>query len=117
MWLDTLCLLPFLIQEIDRLFVKHPLAGKSHLVLVTFLIWFTNFYTGYMALLFGALYLFSRMVINWSKSDAKFIWRAFGRYLSASIIASFLCLNNRCCCCNCRAAAYRGADTDKGRNF
>ena len=33
MWLDTLCLLPFLVQEIDRLFVKHPLAGKSHLVL------------------------------------------------------------------------------------
>lgn len=92
MWLDTLCLLPFLVQEIDRLFVKHPLAGKSHLVLVTFLIWFTNFYTGYMALLFGALYLFSRMVINWSKTDAKFIWRAFGRYLSASVIASFLCL-------------------------
>ena len=51
MWLDSVILLPLLINAIDRLLAHQ----KNKLILITFLLWFTNFYTGFMALAFGLL--------------------------------------------------------------
>lgn len=52
MWLDSLYLLPLLLLSID-----HLIAGKkNHLILWTALLAITNFYTGWMSLLFGLLY-------------------------------------------------------------
>lgn len=62
MWLDSLILLPLLFDAIDKLFTQ-----KKHyfyLTLVTFLLWFTNFYTGFMVLFFGLLYFISILVNN-----------------------------------------------------
>lgn len=57
MWLDSLILLPFLIKAIDQLDCR----PSKHLLLVTFFLWLTNFYTGLMALFFGFLYLLTRL--------------------------------------------------------
>lgn len=84
MWLDTLILLPLLASCIDQI-----LAGKKNnwLILATFLLWFTNFYTGFMALLFGLLYficqLFSEKrihIFNFIKSYL--VKSAFGSLLA-----------------------------------
>ena len=82
MWLDSLILLPLLINEID-----HILHGeKHHLVLITFLIWVTNFYTGYMDLLFGAIYLISQLFLIKKGTRLK----AFLTYFKSSVWGSFL---------------------------
>lgn len=82
MWLDSLILLPWLVYAIDQL-----LAGKkSHLLIITFLTWLTNFYTGYMTLLFGFLYFLCQLAIIQEKRKSKFF-----AYLKASAIGSFLC--------------------------
>lgn len=71
MWLDSLVLLPWLQEAIDRL-----LSGeKNHLVLITFLLWLTNFYTGYMTLLFGLLYLLVGLATN--REPKKRFWAYF----------------------------------------
>ncbi|WP_308556846.1 YfhO family protein [uncultured Lactobacillus sp.] len=82
MWLDSVLLLPLLIDAIDRLLVNK----KNHLVLITFLLWFTNFYTAYMALAFGLLYLLSQLFFHNKKSW----WPLFWEYLKKSIFGSFL---------------------------
>lgn len=80
MWLDSLVLLPWLQKAIDRL-----LAGeKNHLVLVTFLLWLTNFYTGYMTLLFGLLYLLVGLATN---AEPK---KRFWAYFKGSFFGSCL---------------------------
>ncbi len=82
MWLDSVLLLPLLIEAIDRV-----LNGKkNHLILITFLLWFTNFYTAFMALFFGLLYLLTQLFfINKDKRGAIFI-----EYLKRSVLGSFL---------------------------
>lgn len=83
MWLDTLILLPLLLTSIDQIFKNE----KDHLVLITFLIWFTNFYTGAMALLFGFLSFLSKICFV-AKNQRK---RVIFTYLKKSILGSFLC--------------------------
>lgn len=82
MWLDSVLLLPLLIDAIDRVLAKR----KNHLVLITFLLWFTNFYTAYMALAFGLFYLLSQLFFF----DKKSWWPLFWEYLKKSILGSFL---------------------------
>ncbi|CCI81808.1 YfhO family protein [Lactobacillus hominis] len=82
MWLDTLILLPLLIDAINKIFFQPK--QFNYLCLITFLIWFTNFYTGYMALLFGLLYFVCQSIIQkCNKSIVK-------SYLTASILATLL---------------------------
>ncbi|MGQ5709610.1 YfhO family protein [Lactobacillus sp. PSON] len=80
MWLDSAILLPFLIRAIDKNLNKQ----KNHLILVTFLLWFTNFYTGFMALFFGFLYFLSQIYFFNDKV------KLFLNYLKNSISGSFL---------------------------
>ena len=56
MWLDSLILLPLLIKAIDLIFQTISKRNIIFLTLTVFLTWFTNFYTGYMNLLFGFFY-------------------------------------------------------------
>lgn len=80
MWLDSVYLLPLLIKAIADVLNKR----KSHLLLITFLLWLTNFYTGLMALFFGFLYFLSKFIIDKNKDKA-----ILGSYLKKSILASF----------------------------
>ena len=82
MWLDSLIFLPLLINAIDQI-LKHE---KSHLILITFALWFTNFYTGLMTLFFGFLYLLSNIFI---KNKYEW-WPILKTYLEKSILGSFL---------------------------
>lgn len=82
MWLDSILLLPLLINEIDRISAQK----KNHLILITFLLWFTNFYTAFMTLAFGFLYLLSQIFFFNSKKR----WSVFKSYLINSIIGSLL---------------------------
>ncbi|KRL63403.1 YfhO family protein [Lactobacillus psittaci] len=75
MWLDSVILLPLLILAIKK---------QRHLVLVTFLCWFTNFYTGYMVLAFGLFYFLTELI----NADAKLA--KFKFYLSRSILGTLL---------------------------
>lgn len=80
MWLDSVILLPLLIQALDQY-----LAHKSnHLILITFSLWVTNFYTGLMALFFGFLYFISQLIIK-AKQKSPF----FLHYLKDSALGSF----------------------------
>ncbi|KRO14475.1 YfhO family protein [Lactobacillus helveticus] len=82
MWLDSVILLPLLINEIDHILMQK----KNHLVLITFLLWFTNFYTAFMALAFGFLYLLTK-IFSFNKKKQ---WTIFKSYLAKSILGSFL---------------------------
>lgn len=82
MWLDSVLLLPLLIDGIDKV-----LKGeKNHLVLITFLLWFTNFYTAFMVLFFGLLYLLTQIFFI----DKEKRWSVFWDYLKRSAFGSFL---------------------------
>lgn len=80
MWLDSVLLLPLLIDAIDRLLQKK----KNYLILITFLLWFTNFYTAFMTLSFGFLYLLTQIFFIDSKKQL------FINYFKKSIIGSLL---------------------------
>lgn len=81
MWLDAVLLLPLLIDAIDCVLEQK----KNHLILITFLLWFTNFYTAFMALLFGLLYLLTKIFfIEKGKR-----WPIFWNYLKRSMFGSF----------------------------
>lgn len=82
MWLDSVVLLPLLINEIDRTLEQK----KNHLILITFLLWFTNFYTAFMTLAFGLLYLLTQIFFFNRKTQ----WLIFKSYLTKSILGSFL---------------------------
>lgn len=82
MWLDSVILLPLLINAIDRLLAQR----KNKLILITFLLWFTNFYTGFMALAFGLLYLLSKIFFINKQERLRLNWI----YLRKSIAGSFL---------------------------
>lgn len=82
MWLDSVILLPLLINAIDRILVRK----KNHLILITFALWFTNFYTGVMTLFFGFLYLLSKLFFQ----EKRLRWPAFLNYFKSSVLASFL---------------------------
>ncbi len=82
MWLDSVILLPLLINAIDRLLAHQ----KNKLILITFLLWFTNFYTGFMALAFGLLYLLSKIFFINKQERLHLNWI----YLRKSIAGSFL---------------------------
>lgn len=84
MWLDSVILLPLLIKAIDQVLNKRT----NHLVLITFLIWFTNFYTGYMVLLFGFLYFLSQLLIK--RCSKKLLIDYFKLSIIASLLASFI---------------------------
>ena len=92
MWLDSLILLPLLIKGIDQLFLDISRKNIIFLSLCVFLIWFTNFYTGYMILLFGALYYLWRIFctkkikLNLRKTLFPYIFSS----LSGTLVASFL---------------------------
>lgn len=82
MWLDSIILLPLLINTIDQTLNTE----KSHLILVTFGLWVTNFYTGIMTLFFGFLYFLSKLFFL--EKDIR--WNVTKTYLGKSILASFL---------------------------
>lgn len=82
MWLDSVLLLPLLIDAINRVLEQK----KNHLILITFLLWFTNFYTAYMALAFGLFYLLSKLFF-FNKKER---WPLFWEYLKKSMWGSFL---------------------------
>ena len=67
MWLDAVIWLPLVLLGLERV-----LAGKSPVLLglSTFAIVVSNYYTGYMALLFAALYFVWRLVQEWPKLKA-----------------------------------------------
>lgn len=77
MWLDSVILLPLLLNEVEKL-VTQDQKQKSYLVFLLFLTWFTNFYTGYMAVLFTGLYFLTRLVElnnNKFKTLLKYAWQ------------------------------------------
>ncbi|WP_409339039.1 YfhO family protein, partial [Lactobacillus mulieris] len=82
MWLDSLILLPLLILQI------HQVGKKNWLILVSFLLWVTDFYTGYMALVFGffyfAIYLFNHPT-NWQKKLLNYVIKS----TTATLLAAF----------------------------
>lgn len=82
MWLDSLILLPLLILQI------HQVGKKNWLILVTFLLWVTDFYTGYMAWVFGffyfAIYLFNHPT-NWQKKLLNYVIKS----TTATLLAAF----------------------------
>lgn len=82
MWLASLILLPLLILQI------HQVGKKNWLILVTFLLWVTDFYTGYMALVFGffyfAIYLFNHPT-NWQKKLLNYVIKS----TTATLLAAF----------------------------
>lgn len=80
MWLDSVLLLPLLIRAIDRYLKKEP----NHLILITFALWVTNFYTGLMVLFFGFLYFIVQLLPNTKEK-----WRLFLNYIWHSALASF----------------------------
>lgn len=80
MWLDSAILLPFIVDAIDKNLNKQ----NNHLILITFLLWLTNFYTGFMVLFFGLLYFVSKIFFYEDKKDT------FFTYLKESIAGSFL---------------------------
>lgn len=88
MWLDSLILLPLLLDAIDKLFEQ-----KKHyfyLTTITFLLWLTNFYTGFMVLFFGLLY-FITALINHSFSS-KIIFHYFTKSLLGTTLGAFVLL-------------------------
>lgn len=82
MWLDSVLFLPLLIDAIDQLLAKR----KDHLLLITFALWFTNFYTAFMALAFGFFYLLTKIFFITKKER----WLLLGQYFKKSILGSFL---------------------------
>lgn len=82
MWLDSVILLPLLIQAIDYTLN----AKRNHLMIITFALWVTNFYTGFMTLFFGFLYLLSQIFLIEKQKRMK----TFLHYLKNSILGSFL---------------------------
>ena len=94
MWLDSLILLPLLTKGIDQLFIIINRKQLIYLTLITFLIWTTNFYTGYMILLFGLFYYLWQLF--WQETPLKSFKSTIFSYLfaeiSASLIACFLLL-------------------------
>ncbi|MEJ6348614.1 YfhO family protein [Holzapfeliella sp. He02] len=83
MWLDSVILLPILIQTIDDWFTK-PQFKK--LLLVTCALLITNFYSGYMALLFGFFYYITLWIINRPKNWGKL----FIKYAATNILSALL---------------------------
>lgn len=87
MWLDSLILLPLLLDSIDKLFVP-----KKHYFLPNwnyFLLWFTNFYTGFMTLFFGLLYFISKL-INYSFQKEDYFPILYKSFLGTTLAACVL---------------------------
>lgn len=79
MWLDSLYLLPLLLLSID-----HLISGKkNHLILWTALLAITNFYTGWMSLLFGLLYYATRL--NY-KHVKQYVYKSLAGGLASAVI-------------------------------
>ena len=84
MWLDSLICLPFWCASLDRMMLGER---QTHLLFWTVMLWLTNFYTGYMALLYGS----GVFIIKLSHKSKK-LWRAFlKRYLKTMLTALFIC--------------------------
>ena len=88
MWLDSLILLPLLLDAIDKLFEQRK--HYFYLTMITFLLWLTNFYTGFMVLFFGLLY-FITALINHSFSN-KTIFHYFTKSLLGTTLGAFVLL-------------------------
>lgn len=88
MWLDSLILLPLLIKAIDLLIEN---TSKNRIIFLTFIVlfaWFTNFYTGYMILLFGLCYYLWQISID---QNSKHLFKqTIFPYLFSSIIGTLL---------------------------
>lgn len=82
MWLDSLILLPLLVDAINQIFSKQP--NYIYLCIITFVLWFTNFYTGFMSLFFGFLYFICQLSLHKCKKPA------IKTYFGASILGSLL---------------------------
>ncbi|MBD5429915.1 YfhO family protein [Lactobacillus sp.] len=89
MWLDTLILLPLLINCIDQILANQK---NNWLILITFLLWFTNFYTGFMALLFGLLYFGCQLFSEKRKQIFTFVKSYFLKSILGSLLAGFTLL-------------------------
>lgn len=98
MWLDSLILLPLLFDSIDKLFEQ-----KKHyfyLTMITFLLWLTNFYTGFMVLFFGLLYFITTLINHFFSRKIIFCYLAksfLGTTLAAFVLlpAFFEILNGK----------------------
>lgn len=86
MWLDSVILLPLLIFSLQKILKNQK---NNYLVLITFLLWFTNFYTGYMALLFGFLYFISNLFGQNISQPLKKISVYFKQSILATLLTSF----------------------------
>lgn len=88
MWLDSVVLLPLLIAAIDRILTQQ----KSHLLLITFALWVTNFYSGIMALFFGFLYFLSKIFFTGKSEAKKIIFIYLQKSILATLAAAFILL-------------------------
>lgn len=86
MWLDSVILLPLLIYSLQKILKNQK---NNHLLLLTFLLWFTNFYTGYMSLLFGFLYFISNLFGQNINQPIKKIGIYFKQSILATLLTSF----------------------------
>lgn len=88
MWLDSVILLPLLINAIDETLLNK----KDSLILVTFALWVTNFYTGIMALFFGLIYFISQLIIKKRDVQINIIRKYLLKSIAGSFLASFILL-------------------------
>lgn len=86
MWLDSVILLPILLKQIDNLLTKK----SDKLILITFLAWSTNFYTGYMILLFGCLYFIKELCLSSNTAKIELIKKYLWKSILGSFLASFI---------------------------
>lgn len=68
MWLDAVILLPLIIMGIE--YILENKKSILYIISLTFL-FMSNYYTGYMAAIFTAIYVLYRLIVLWSKSQQK----------------------------------------------
>lgn len=68
MWLDAVILLPLIIMG-----VEYMLENKKNILYIICLtvLFISNYYTGYMAAIFTAIYVLYRLIVLWNKSEQK----------------------------------------------
>ncbi len=88
MWLDALIALPLLLVGIDK-FLRKKKFGLYLFALVYAIV--TNYYFGYMIVLFTGIYFFYRLAIDYSwKKEKKEIFRTFLQFLLISFLGVLL---------------------------
>lgn len=88
MWLDSVILLPLLVKAIDQTFKQE----RDRLTLITFLLWFTNFYSGIMALFFGLLYFICKLLLQEKHSRLSILANYLIKGMIGTVFAAFILL-------------------------